>query len=118
VRWFRKHHAWYLVFDKSDPEPSDGAFVGVGGEKRRSGVREGRLDIIHDDHGLTESLAPVEENGDLLVDGVALEEELALVHEVLLHVLVAQALEVERELHPGPERAEPCAQKLQLVAST
>jgi hypothetical protein len=25
---------------------------------------------------------------------------------------------VERELHPGPERAEPGAQKLQLIAST
>jgi len=60
----------------------------------------------------------VEEDGNLLVHGIALEEELALVHEILLDVLVAQALEVERELHPGPERAEPCAQKLQLVACT
>jgi hypothetical protein len=49
----------------------------------------------------------VDEHGHLLVNGIGREEELALVLDVLLDVLVAQALEVEREACPDHERAGP-----------
>jgi hypothetical protein len=52
----------------------------------------------------------VDEHGHLLVHRVGGEEELALVHEVLLDVLVAEALEVEHDLHPVHVWAVPHAQ--------
>jgi hypothetical protein len=107
----------YLVVDVGGPEASDGALVGVGGEEGRAGAGEGLVDVLQDDLRLADGLAAVDQHGDLLVDGVGLEQELALVPQILLHVLVAQALEAERELHPQHVRARPQAQQLQVVSS-
>jgi len=59
----------------------------------------------------------VEEHGDLLVDRVGVEQELALVPQqvVLLQVLVGQALLVQRDAAALPERAHPEVQQLQAL---
>uniref|UniRef100_K4AGB4 Uncharacterized protein n=1 Tax=Setaria italica TaxID=4555 RepID=K4AGB4_SETIT len=77
------------------PEASDGVFVGVGGEERRAGAGEDLIDVLQDDRRLADGLPVVDEHGNLVVDGVGLEEELALVLQVFLDVLVAQTLEAE-----------------------
>ena len=56
---------------------------------------EGLIDVLHDELRFTYGLTVVDEHGHLLVHRVGLEEELALVLEVLLDVLVAQTLEAE-----------------------
>jgi hypothetical protein len=56
----------------------------------------------------------VEEDGNELVDGVGGEEQVALVGEVLLHVLVLQPLEVQRHAYTVHEGARPRAQQLQM----
>uniref|UniRef100_A0A8R7QUI1 Uncharacterized protein n=1 Tax=Triticum urartu TaxID=4572 RepID=A0A8R7QUI1_TRIUA len=76
---------------------------------------EGLVDVLDDDLGLTDGLAVVDEDGHHLVDGVRAEEQLALVGEVLLHVLIAHALEVKRQLHPRYVRARPHPQQLHFV---
>jgi hypothetical protein len=74
--------------------------MGINGEERgRLRRRPHRLvGVPHDDHGFAHRLACVEEDGDLLVDGVGGEQKLALGGEVLLDVLVLQAL--EHHAHP------------------
>ena len=89
--------------------------MGIGGEEGGAGAGERLVDVLHDDLRLADGLAAVDEHGHLLVHRVGDDEELALVPDVLLDVLVAQALEAEREPHPDDERARPCAQQLELV---
>ncbi|KAK8452932.1 hypothetical protein SEVIR_5G199050v4 [Setaria viridis] len=104
----------YLAVDVGGPEAGDGAVVGVGGEEGRTGGGEGVVEVLQDEEGLRHGPAAVEEDGDLLVDGVGGEEQLALVGQVLLHVLILEALEVQRHAHAVRERARPRAQHLQL----
>ena len=85
----------YLLVNVGGPETSNGAFMGVGREEGGADAGERLVDVLNDDHGLAHRLAVVDEHGHLLVHGVGLEEELALVLEVLLDVLVAQTLEAE-----------------------
>ncbi|BAT11764.1 Os10g0528651 [Oryza sativa Japonica Group] len=108
----------YLVVDVGGPEASDGTVVGVGWEERNAGVGERLVDVLHDDLRLADGLAVVDEHGYLLVHRVGGEKQLALVLEILLDVLVAQALEAERELRSQRERARPHPQQLQLISST
>ena len=105
----------YLAVDVGGPEAGDGAVVGAGGEDGRAGAGEGVVEVLQDEEGLAHRLAAVEEDGDLLVDGVGGEELLALVGEVHLHVLVVQPLEVQRHPDPQHEGARPRAQHLQLA---
>ncbi|WVZ57446.1 LOW QUALITY PROTEIN: hypothetical protein U9M48_007829 [Paspalum notatum var. saurae] len=90
----------YLVVDEGGPEAGGGAVVGVGWEERRACAGEDLVEVLHDDLRLGDRLAAVDEHGHLLVHRVGLEEELTLVEEVFLHVLVAEALEVEHDLNP------------------
>jgi hypothetical protein len=94
---------------------SEQPLVGVGGEESGAGTGEGLVDVLHDDLRLADWLAVVNEHGDLLVDRIGGQQELALVLEVLLDVLIAQALEVEGKLHSKRERARHGAKQLQLV---
>jgi hypothetical protein len=94
----------YLVVDVGGPEASNRTPVGVGEEESGAGTGEGLVDVLHDDLRLADWLAVVNEHGDLLVDRIGGQQELALVLEVLLDVLIAQALEVEGELHSKRER--------------
>jgi len=99
------------------PEPGLRARVrvaGGGGEQRRR-RRERLVQVLHDDEGLADGAAVVEEHGDLLVDRVGAEQELALVREVLLEVLVGEALLVQRDPAALPERAHPEVQQLQAL---
>ena len=95
----------YLVAGVGCPEASGGAFVGVGWEDRPAS--EQLVDVLQDDERLADGPAVVDEHGHLLVHGVGLEEELALVavEVLLLEVLVAQTFEAQRKLHTQSERA-------------
>ncbi|TVU34086.1 hypothetical protein EJB05_15912, partial [Eragrostis curvula] len=84
------------------PEACDSAVVGVGWEDGLAGAREGVVEVLHDEYGLGDGLAAVEEHGDLLVDGVGGEKQLALVGEVLLHVLIIPTASRIREDEPPP----------------
>ena len=86
----------YLVVDVSSPEASHGTVVRVSREEGGTTVATINLvEVLKDDLGLADGLAVVDAHGDLLVHRVGLEEELALVLEVLLEVLVAQTHEAE-----------------------
>uniref|UniRef100_A0A8R7PN51 Uncharacterized protein n=1 Tax=Triticum urartu TaxID=4572 RepID=A0A8R7PN51_TRIUA len=98
------------------PEPGDGALVGVGGEQGWG--PEGLVDVLEDDLRLADGAAVVDEHGHGAVDGVAAEEEVALAAQVLLHVRVAHALEVQRQPHPRHVRAPPVAQQRHLLVSS
>ena len=52
---------------------------------------------------------------DLLVNRIRAEEELALILDVLLNVLVAQAVQIEHKPHSDHKGACPQAQQLQLA---
>ena len=107
----------YLIVDEGGPEAGGGALVRVGGEDgRAAGSGEGLVEVLDDDLRLGDRPAAVDKHGDFPVHGVGLEEERALVEEVLLDVLVAEALELERELHSGDEWARPLPDQLQLAA--
>jgi hypothetical protein len=106
----------YLIVDEGGPEAGGGAAVGVGGEDRRARAGEDLVEVLNDDLRLGDRLAVVDEHGNFLVHRVGLEKELALVEEVLLDVLVAEALEVEHDLDPVDVRAVPHAQQLQLTS--
>ena len=104
----------YLIVDVGGPESSDGSIVGVSGENRVSGVPR-LVDVLHDDQGLADGLPFVEENGDLLVDGVGLEQKFALRPHRLHDVLVVDFLEMESDPRPHHEGARPRTQHLQVV---
>ncbi|BAT11771.1 Os10g0529600, partial [Oryza sativa Japonica Group] len=106
-----------LVVDVCGPEASNGAFIWVGGEDGVAGAGEDLVDVLHDDLRLADGVPVVDEHGHRLVHRVGGEQEVALVAEILLDVLVAHALEVERELHSGDVGARPVAEQLQLVVS-
>ena len=88
----------------------------VGGEKGGTIARKGLVDVLHDDTRLADSLAAMDEHGHLLVHGVGRQEEVALVLEVLLDVVVAQVLEMERNPDPASPDTLPCAKYLQLTS--
>jgi hypothetical protein len=88
------------------PEPRERAVEGVGGEQR-AGLRPGVVKVLEDNDGLRERAAAVDEHGHLLVDGVVAQQLVALVPQVLLHVVVLQALEPQRQLHAVRVRARP-----------
>ena len=109
----------YLIVDEGGPEAGGGALVRVGGEDgRAAGSGEGLVEVLDDDLRLGDRPAAVDKHGDFPVHGVGLEEERALVEEVLLDVLVAEALEVEHDLHPVHVGAVPHAQQLQVTTSS
>ena len=95
----------YLVFDEAGPEAGGGAVGGVGGEERRAVER--LVDVLDDDERLADGAAvAVEEHGHLLVHGVVVQQQLALVAQVLLlDELVGNSLEAERRLRAVAERA-------------
>jgi len=97
----------YLLVYIGGPETSNGAFVGVGREEGGADAGERLVEVLNDDRGLAHGLAVVDEHGHLLVHGVGLEDELALVavEVLLLEVLVAQTFEAQRKLHTQSERA-------------
>ena len=96
-----------LVVDESGPEAGGGAEAGVGGEEERG--RERLVDVLDDDEGLADGgavvVVAVEEDGDLLVDGVVGEQQVALVAEVLQDELVWHALEPQGGRRAGAVRA-------------
>jgi hypothetical protein len=96
----------YLVVGEVAPEPRERAVEGVGGEQR-AGLRPGVVKVLEDNDGLRERAAAVDEHGHLLVDGVVAQQLVALVPQVLLHVVVLQALEPQRQLHAVRVRARP-----------
>lgn len=101
----------HLLVDVIGPETRLRAGVGVVlGEERRD-VRPGLVDVLEDDERLADGPAGVEQDGDLLVDGVGAEEQLALVQEVLLAVLVGHALLRQRDPAALPEGAHPEVQQ-------
>nr|BAJ93349.1 predicted protein [Hordeum vulgare subsp. vulgare] len=101
----------HLVVDVGCPEAGDGTVIWVGGEERgRAGPD--LVDVLDDGERLADGPAGVDEDGDLLAHRVGGEEELALVEQVLLQVLVAHALEVQRHAHADRERAHHRAQQL------
>ncbi|KAE8794425.1 hypothetical protein D1007_30728 [Hordeum vulgare] len=106
-----------LLVDVGGPEPGGGAAVRVVGEEAREALRERLVDVLHDDQRLGDGAAAVDEHGHLPAVGrVGGEEELALAplaEQVLLHVLVGDALEVQREPRPQRERARPEPQQRQ-----
>uniref|UniRef100_A0A8R7PLW8 Uncharacterized protein n=1 Tax=Triticum urartu TaxID=4572 RepID=A0A8R7PLW8_TRIUA len=106
----------HLLVEVCRPEPRHGALVRVGGEEGVAGGAEGLVDVLQDDLRLADGAAVVDEHGHGAVDGVAAEEEVALAAQVLLHVLVAHALEAQRQPHPRHERAPPVAQQRHLAA--
>jgi hypothetical protein len=65
--------------------------------RRSGGAWERVVEVAEDDGGLADGPAGVEEVTHLLVDRVGREQEVALGGEVLEHVAVAQALDVERD---------------------
>jgi hypothetical protein len=74
--------------------------------------------VLHDDLRLAYWLPLMDEHGNLLVHWVEAKKAIALVAEVLLYVLVAQALEAEGKSHAQHERARPHAKQLQLITSS
>jgi hypothetical protein len=68
---------------------------------------EGLVDVLHDDERLRDGAVAVEEHGDLLVDRVVGEQELALVAHVVLDELVGDSLEAQGHLGAVHVRAEP-----------
>ena len=87
----------------------DGAGVRVGREDGRRGGGPGLIDVLDDDEGLGDGLAVVEQDGDPLVHGVRPEQQLALLAQMhlLLHELVLDALQLQRNQDAGDERARP-----------
>ncbi|KAF3776733.1 hypothetical protein EJ110_NYTH47511 [Nymphaea thermarum] len=93
------------------PKTGNGAFIGIAGKDgRKSGGCPHLVYVLYDDQRFADGLAIVEENGHLLVDGVGVEEELALAEgQLLLQGLVGNALDVEGYLHSKHEGARPHA---------
>ena len=104
----------YLIVDVGGPESSDGSIVGVSGENWVGGVPR-LVDVLHDDEGLADGVPFVEENGDLLVDGVGLQQQFALRLQHVLDVLIVDFLEMESDQRPHGERARPRTQHLHVV---
>jgi hypothetical protein len=102
-----------LLVDVVGPEAGLRARVGVGGQEGRARAGEGLVDVLDDDEGLADGAAVVEQHGDLLVDGVGAQEEVALVAQVLLQVLVRQRLLVQRDAAALTEWAHPEVQQLE-----
>ncbi|CAL9761009.1 unnamed protein product [Musa acuminata subsp. burmannicoides] len=102
----------HLLVDEVRPEAGMGAGVGVGGQQRCA-VGPRLVDVLDDYEGLAHGLAVVDEDGDLLVHGVGLEQERALVPQevLLLPVLILHPLLRQRDPAPLPERAHPEAQQ-------
>ncbi|CAL9172529.1 unnamed protein product [Musa hybrid cultivar] len=100
----------HLLVDEVGPEAGLGAGVGVGGQQRRA-VGPRLVDVFDDDEGLAHGLAVVDEDRDLLMHGVGLEQQRALVPQVLLPVLVLHPLLRQRDPAPLPERAHPEVQQ-------
>ena len=86
------------------------AVVGVGRED--GGPVEDLVDVLDDDERLADGPVAVEEHGDLLVDGVVLEQEVALAAHVLQDELVVNSLETQGHLGAVHERASECADQL------
>ena len=86
----------YLLLHEISPEASGGAADGVAREEGRP--VEGLVDVLEDEEGLADGAVAVQERGDLLVDGVVLQQQLALVFHVLLNELVRHALEPQGRL--------------------
>jgi hypothetical protein len=105
----------YRVVDVGRPEPRRGAVVGVGREERWADARPGLVGVLQDDERLAHRPAAVEEDRHLPVHRVGSQQEVALARQVLLEVLVAQALEPQRHPHPDHPRARPRAQQPQLA---
>jgi hypothetical protein len=79
------------------PEASGGAVVWVAREEGRP--VEGLVDVLDDDEGLADgAVVTVEEDGNLLVDGIVLQQQLALVLQVFMDELVRYALEAKGSL--------------------
>jgi predicted Abi (CAAX) family protease len=80
-----------LVVDEVSPKASHGAVVGVGWQEGRAVER--LVDVLDDDERFADGAVAMEENGNLLVDGVLGEEQVALVVEVLVDELISYSLE-------------------------
>ena len=83
----------YLGIHELSPETSGSTVGGVAGEEGRP--VEGLVDVLHDDEGLADGAVAVHEHGHLLVDGVVLQQQLALVFHVFLDELVRNSLEAQ-----------------------
>ena len=93
----------HLLVDEASPEAGGGTGEGVGGEERRA--IEGLINILNNDKRLAyRRPVAMEEHGDLLVDGVVLQQQLAFVCEVLLDELVGDSLQKEGHLRAVDHR--------------
>ena len=101
-----------LIVDVGGPEPSDGSVVGLGRENRRSIWAPSLVDVLNDDVGLTHGFVIVNQNRDLLVNGIRFKEQLALSTVCLLEKLVPNRFEVESDSGPHDEDTSPWANQL------
>jgi hypothetical protein len=93
----------HLVVEEASPEAGDGAVEGVGRQERRA--LERLVDILDDDERLRDGAAAVEKHGDLLMDRVVLQQQLALVAQVFEDQLVRHAFQAQGNLGAVAERA-------------
>ena len=70
------------------------------------------VDVLEDEEGLADHSAPMDEDGDSLVNRVEPQKQGALVEDVFLDVVVGYALELQRPLDPPHEGADPEPQEL------
>ena len=88
----------YLFFSKFSPKTSHGSLIGV--SRQQGAGFPGLVKVLDNDEGLCDGLATVNQDGDSLVDGVALDKDRSLFKEVLFQVLVLDPLQVESPFCP------------------
>lgn len=104
------------MVDVESPEAVNGPVMRVGREDGGSGGPH-LVDVLDDDEGLAFGLVFMNENGDFLVNWVALNEELALGSQLLFDELVVDGFDVEGDANPHHKWACPCTQKLHVALS-
>jgi hypothetical protein len=101
----------YLLIHEAGPEPDSGASERVGRHERRP--IKCLINVLDDDERLADGRpVAVEEHRHLLVDGVVLQEQLALAVEVFSDELVGNPLQPQRQLGAVHHRAAEAADEL------
>ena len=104
----------YLLINKISPELGMSSLVRIRGQQRRL-VLPDLIYVLNNDEGLTHRFPVVDENWDLLMNGVRLQKLRALVKHVLLLVLILDTLLGQRNPDPHSKHAGPEIQQNHLV---
>ena len=109
-----KLHQTYPLINETSPEPGTSSRVRIRGHQRRPIIPD-LVYVLNNDEGLTHRFPVMDENWDLLVNGVYLQKQLDFVTQILLLVLLLDTLLGQRNPDSHPKHASPGIQQNHLV---